>query len=275
MIFPTSVSPEERRQIHILAHYMGLEHRSVGEQDARQIQVFKTEVAPSPTTHNPNSATSVGLDLHRRGLSRAATYDNIGDREPRITTNSYSHSNLRGHPTLEVPGSPEGSGIPNNLRAAKSFADLRSFSPSPSHSSSSYLNPGQGGIGAMSSAAMASRLNDYTGSLSQASSSLATPTLTPTSPGTASSNDAASGLAGTLGGLNLGSFESNLNTVHRNAPGAIGSHRPSANGTTGPRAAPERQPRGPEWETSAGFGRGRPNGHMARGSGKYLPEMCL
>jgi hypothetical protein len=268
LIFPPTVSPEERRQIHILAHFMGLEHRSVGEHDSRQIQVFKNEVAPSPTTHNTSSVASVGLDLHRRGLSRAATYDNIGDREPRITTNSYSHSNLRGHPTLEVPGSPDAGGFPSNLRAAKSFADLRSFSPSPSHSSSGYLNPGPGGMGAMSSAAMTSRINDYTGSLSQASSSLATPTLTPTPPGTASSNDATA-LAGTLSGLNLGSFESN--TVHRSTPGAIGSHRPSANGTTGNRAAPDRQPRGPEWETCGGFGRGRPNGHMARGSGKFRP----
>lgn len=273
MIFPATVSPEERRQIHILAHYMGLEHRSVGDADARQIQVLKPHV-PSPTGQaHAHAGNSVNLELHRRGLSRAATFDFAADRESRVTGGNYPHAVGRQGPTLELPGSPDGVAIPNNLRAAKSFADLRSFSPSPSHSMSGYLNPG-GGMGGMPGSTLG-RLGEYTGSLSQANSSV-TPTLTPTSPGTVasqgSSNEAAV-LAGTLSSLSLGSFESGPGPAQQNrsTPGAIGSHRPSANGSG--RGMPDRQPRGPEWETSSGFGGRRVNGHMQRPSGKSMSSL--
>lgn len=276
LIFPATVSPEERRQVHILAHYMGLEHRSVGDADARQIQVLKPHV-PSPTGQaHANAGTSVGLDVHRRGLSRAATFDFAADRESRGTGSNYPHAIGRQGPTLELPGSPDGTAIPNNLRTAKSFADLRSFSPSPSHSMSGYLNAGPG-MGGMPGSTL-TRLGEYTGSLSQANS-MTTPTLTPTSPGTvasqgSNSNEAAV-LAGTLSSLSLGSFESGPGPApqHRGTPGAIGSHRPSANGSG--RGIPDRQPRGPEWETSSGFGGRRVNGHMQRPSGKLFSTRCF
>lgn len=269
LIFPATVSPEERRQVHILAHYMGLEHRSVGDADSRQIQVLKPHV-PSPTGQaHAHAGNAVGLDVHRRGLSRAATFDFAADRESRGAAGGYPHTIGRQGPTLELPGSPDGAAIPNNLRAAKSFADLRSFSPSPSHSMSGYLNPGSG-MGGMQAPSLP-RLGDYAGSLGHGNS-MATPTLTPTSPGTvvsqgSSSNEAAV-LAGTLSSLSLGSFESGPGPApqNRGTPGAIGSHRPSANG--GGRAVPERQPRGPEWETSSGFNGRRVNGHVQRPSGE-------
>ncbi|PKS05601.1 hypothetical protein jhhlp_008119 [Lomentospora prolificans] len=271
LIYPSSVSPEERRQIHILAHYMGLEHRSVGDADSRQIQVIKPHV-PSPTAQS-HTGTSVGLDLHRRGLSRAATFDFAADRDPRGGAGGYPHAIGRQGPTLELPGSPDGAVLPNNLRTAKSFADLRSFSPSPSHSSSSYLNPATG-IGGLPTSSLA-RLGEYTGSLHQAGF-LASPTLTSSSLGTAGSqgsSNEATVLATTLSSLNLGSFESSsASSQNRSAPGAIGSHRPSANGSSN-RTAPERQPRGPEWESASGFsGRNRVNGHMQRGSGEFVPS---
>ncbi|CAI4220133.1 unnamed protein product [Parascedosporium putredinis] len=250
LIFPSSVSPEERRQIHILAHYMGLEHRSVGDADSRQIQVIKPHV-PSPTSQ-AHTGTSVSLDLHRRGLSRAATFDFAADRDSRGAAGGYPHAIGRQGPTLELPGSPDTVAIPNNLRTAKSFADLRSFSPSPSHSSSSYLNPSTG-MGGLPSSSLA-RLGDYTGNAASQGS------------------NEANVLASTLSSLNLGSFESNAATSqNRSTPGAIGSHRPSANGSSS-RAAPDRQPRGPEWEAASGFsGRSRVNGHMQRGSGEFAP----
>jgi hypothetical protein len=149
-------------------------------------------------------------------------------------------------PTLELPGSPDGNGIPNNLRAAKSFADLRSFTPSPSQASSSYLAPGNG-LGGGSAA----RFGDYIGH--------------PGNSGTPGPKD--NPLIGGMSNLSLGSFDPNpLQNPSRNAPGAIGSQRPGANGT-GSKGAPERQPRGPEWEHASGFGgRGRANGHVPRGS---------
>ncbi|CRK19483.1 hypothetical protein BN1708_012641 [Verticillium longisporum] len=107
------------------------------------------------------------------------------------------------------------------------------------------------------------RFTEYASGMNQGNS-LATPNLTPTTPGTSSTpgNDS---LLNSLGALNLGAFEAATHAQPRNTPGAIGSQRPGAvNSRNG---APERQPRGPEWEASAGFGgRTRTNGHMQRGS---------
>jgi hypothetical protein len=254
LVFPPGISPEHRRSIHILAHHMGLEHQSIGEADSRQITVLKRQ-QPSPTA-NIQNAPANSLDVHKRGLSRAATFDFAADRESRAASNSYSQLMGRQGPTLELPGSPDGSSLPNNLRAAKSFADLRSFTPSPSQASSSYLAPG-GGMGNISSGASA-RFAEYQPNPGH-----------PGNPGTPGPKG--DGLISGLSGLTLSPFDPNLmQSQGRNAPGAIGSQRPGANSNN--RGAPERQPRGPEWESAGGFGgRGRSNGHMQRGSGTFFP----
>lgn len=257
LVFPPGIAPEHRRSIHILAHHMGLEHQSIGEADSRQLTVLKRR-QPSPTAdlHTPPASS---LDVHKRGLSRAATFDFAADRESRAASNNYAHLVGRHGPTLELPGSPDGTGIPNNLRAAKSFADLRSFTPSPSQASSSYLAPGSGlsGIAPASTA----RFGDYLSNGGQSQSG------NPSTPGAKNDNGLVSGLSG----LSLSPFEaSGLQLQARNTPGAIGSQRPSANGNGTTKGAPERQPRGPEWETSNGFGRTRANGHMQRGSGTLI-----
>jgi hypothetical protein len=262
LVFPSTITPEQRRQIHILAHNMGLQHRSSGEADSRQLHVLKTQVA-SPTTQTHN-LPSVSLDMHKRGLSRAATFDFAADRESRNPAANYSHALGRHGPMLELPGSPDGSGIPSNLRAAKSFADLRTLTPSPSHSTSSYLNLANGMSSlANSSAAATARFGDYGGFGQQSSGN--TPNLTPNTPGQGQGNGDL--LSSGLSGLALGPFEPAAPQL-RSTPGAIGSQRPGAGGS-GSRNAPERQPRGPEWENSGGFGgRGRIHGHAQRGSGK-------
>ncbi|KAI1088706.1 hypothetical protein F5B19DRAFT_496104 [Rostrohypoxylon terebratum] len=243
-IFSPDVTPEQRRQIHILAHNMGLEHRSVGEADRRQIQIMKRP-QNSPPVHAQSQLPNVSWEDHRRGLSRAATYDFT---ESRIGSSAY-HALGRQGPTLELPGSPD-NGIPNNLRAAKSFADLRTHSPSPAPSGSSYVGLGNG---------LGARYGDFS------QTSLTTPpNLTPTSgQNAASSTDAL--LANNMSSISLG-FDSGASHVRaRETPGAIGSQRPGANGTAN-RNAPDRQPRGPEWgEAGQGFG-GRSRGHMQRGS---------
>ncbi|KAI0025071.1 hypothetical protein F4780DRAFT_411557 [Xylariomycetidae sp. FL0641] len=240
-IFSPDIAPEQRRQIHILAHNMGLEHRSVGEADRRQIQIMKRP-QNSPPVHAQSQVPNVSWEEHRRGLSRAATIDFA---ESRMASGAY-HTLGRQGPTLELPGSPE-NGIPNNLRAAKSFADLRAHSPSPAPSGSSYAGLGNG---------LGARYGDFS------QTSLATPpNLTPTSAqNAASSTDAL--LAGNMGSMSLG-FDSNSSHMRaREAPGAIGSQRPGATS----RNAPDRQPRGPEWgESTQGFS-GRSRGHMQRGS---------
>ncbi|PFH62135.1 hypothetical protein XA68_14974 [Ophiocordyceps unilateralis] len=251
LVFPPSIIPEHRRSIHILAHHMGLEHQSMGEADSRQLTVLKRQ-QPSPTANVQNASVVNSLDMHKRGLSRAATFDFAADRESRTANSNYAHAMGRQGPTLELPGSPDGSGIPNNLRAAKSFADLRSFTPSPSQASSSYLAPGVSSIGPTTTA----RFGDYMGHVQQG-----VQPGTSGTPGPKGDN----GLGVALGGLSLSPFDSGVMQAQqtRNAPGAIGSQRPGNSKT-----APERQPRIPDWESSAGFGgRGAgSNGHAQRGS---------
>ncbi|KAM0816744.1 hypothetical protein AB5N19_02546 [Seiridium cardinale] len=243
-IFPPDIAPEDRRQIHILAHNMGLEHHSIGENDRRQIQISK-KPQQSPPAHAPHQLpANVSWEDHRRGLSRAATFDFA---ESRIGNGSAYHTIGRQGPTLELPGTLE-NGIPNNLRAAKSFADLRTHSPSPAPSGSSYVGLGNGLGG--------SRYGDY--------SSLATPpNLTPTSAqNAASSTDAL--LSGGIGSLSLGYDPTSSHLRARDAPGAIGSQRPGATNTSAPgRTAPDRQPRGPEWGEAFNS---RNRGHMQRNS---------
>uniref|UniRef100_A0A8H7NE86 RRM domain-containing protein n=1 Tax=Bionectria ochroleuca TaxID=29856 RepID=A0A8H7NE86_BIOOC len=225
---------DESREILIFPAGIAPEHRPYG---AEATAFPKANNAPAPSS---------SLDMHKRGLSRAATFDFAADRESRGGNSNLTHVMGRQGPTLELPGSPDGNAIPNNLRAAKSFADLRSFTPSPSQASSSYLAPG-GGMGGQSAA----RYGDYISSH-------------PGSSGTPGPKD--NGLISGLSNLSLGAFDPNtLQTQSRSTPGAIGSQRPGANGNS--KGAPERQPRGPEWETSTGFGgRGRSNGHVPRGS---------
>lgn len=248
LVFPPGIAPEHRRSIHILAHHMGLEHQSIGEADSRQLTVLKRQ-QPSPTA-NIHNQPATSLDMHKRGLSRAATFDFAADRETRAASSTYSHVLGRQGPTLELPGSPDGNGIPNNLRAAKSFADLRSFTPSPSQASSSYLAPA--GMNNMTNST--ARFGDYMGGTMS-------PSGHPGSSGTPGpKNDSA--LLGSLSSLNLGYDSGAIPNQARSTPGAIGSQRPSSNS----KGAPERQPRGPEWETTAGFSGRRANGHVARGS---------
>ncbi|KAJ2890597.1 RNA-binding post-transcriptional regulator cip2 [Zalerion maritima] len=247
-IFPPTISPEQRRQVHILAHNLGLEHQSIGEGETRQLQVYKrNQISPV------SSLPTVSYDHNRRGLSRAATIDFA---ESRIaSTGTGFHPISRPGPMLELPGSPDVSGTTlSNLRAAKSFADLRSYSPSPAPSQSSIAaNPPNPPINANSSLPVA-RYGEYGGSLN-------TPNLTPSTPGgngpmsTPSTNTGESGVIAGMSGLNLG-FDR-----PRENPGAIGSQRPGANGNS-------KQARvvGSDWDAAAFAGR-RANGHMQRNSG--------
>ncbi|PHH51332.1 RNA-binding protein PIN4 [Ceratocystis fimbriata CBS 114723] len=272
-----------RRQIHIIAHHMGLEHRSVGETDVRQLHIYKKRHEPSPT--GLTTINSASLDAHRRGLSRAATFDFATD-QPRVITNySSSHAMHRPGPTIEYPMSaePTAPGLPNNLRAAKSFADLRSMSPSPSANSTSggYLNTSGLNAFATTNAGL-SRLNEF-------SSGNGSPSLSPSptlhlNPGASGVADPTMGLSSSMAGLGLGYDPAMAAQVQAQAqsqsraaaPGAIGSQRPGArpgSDHSTSRNVPDRQPRNPEWseQQQTGFS-GRSaraangNGHMARGS---------
>jgi len=254
IVFPSTITPQQRRTVHILAHNMGLEHRSVGEGQHRQLHVVKESGTAAPMHMPPG----VSADAHRRGLSRAATIDFAETR----TSAPGQYGTLGRHgrhgPTLELPDSPDG-GL-NNLRGVKSFADLRSYTPSPSLSTSGYTQ------GSSVHGPNVAQYGEYSAGLGGQNSAL----TTPTTPGTTSNNDA-SMLINDLGSMSLGEpFNGGSRLRPRENPGAIGSQRPGLNGATN-RNAPERQPHGPagDWGDAMGFaGRGgRANGHMQRGSG--------
>ncbi|KAK4239215.1 hypothetical protein C8A03DRAFT_14366 [Achaetomium macrosporum] len=250
IVFPSTITPQQRRTVHILAHNMGLEHRSVGEGQHRQIHVIK-DTGSAPAIHMP---PGVSADAHRRGLSRAATIDFAETRG-----NAPGQFNTLGRqgrhgPTLELPDSPDG-GL-NALRGVKSFADLRSYTPSPSLSASGYPQ------GSTVHATNVAQYGEYSASLGQPSA-----LTTPTTPGTSSNHDA-SMLVNDLASMNLGEPFNGGRLRPRETPGAIGSQRPSLNGNS-TRSVPERQPHGPsgDWGENMGFaGRGRTNGHIHRGS---------
>lgn len=251
IVFPNSITPQQRRTVHILAHNMGLEHRSVGEGQHRQIHVIKETGATTPMHLPPG----VSADAHRRGLSRAATIDFAETRTS--APGQYGTLGRQGRhgPTLELPDSPD-AGL-NALRGVKSFADLRSYTPSPSLSSSGYPQ------GSGAHAPNVAQYGEYSASIGQNSS-----LTTPTTPGTASNNDPAM-LISDLGSMSLGEPFNGNRLRPRENPGTIGSQRPGLNGSSS-RTVPERQPHGPggDWGETMGFGaRSRTNGHTQRGSG--------
>lgn len=265
LIFDASVTPEERRVIHILAHNMGLHHESFGNSDNRCAIVWKEGMQPPGLALNPSHTPVSAVEQlqypgNNKSLARAATID-FGEQRT-SSSNGYGTIGRHGNPALELPeGSPEGLNNVANLRTIRSMADLgrpgmQARTPSPRESAypSSSLRLTEAGLS------------------SRPDLSSAFPTglaATPTTPGSTLNHRASdlslSGVTNNLSSLSVadGPYETN-----RQNPGAIGSQRPGVNGLSA-RNAPERQPRGPEsgWETSGGFGGRRVNGHVQRGSG--------
>lgn len=260
MIFPPTLEPAHRKIIHTLAHSMGLVHTSRGNGEQRQVHVYRTQ--PGANISPPNSSMSNNFhnsDL-RRGLSRAATTDFSEARQPE----SASFNTLRGQSSVGLLGvtgfdsSSASLGNSANLRAAKSFADLRSWTPSPVPSNASYAPVLQ---------TNGSRMHQY-----DTTSGAHTPTLTPTA-----SNSGLGGLgredaflATGLGGMSLGSGLGNASSPRRQRnvfsswedsqayppTGPIGSNRTVSVGPDNGSQdrLPSRQPRGPA-ERGPGFRR--------------------
>ncbi|PYI07811.1 R3H domain protein [Aspergillus sclerotiicarbonarius CBS 121057] len=269
LVFPSNLSPVQRRTVHTLAHNMGLGHASRGSGDQRQVHVFK--VAPGTNVSPPLSsipATVQPAETARRGLNRAATIDFSESRNEGPT-----HFNtLRGQPSgfLGVLDSPNNFGNTQNLRAAKSFADLRSYTPSPVPSSASFPAALQSN---------GARLQHYDGATSGASN---TPTLTSAPSGSSLGMQRDDSLlVNSLSSLSLGTGIGGPNASPRrlrgmfsweqpesqpSSAGPIGSNRSIGVGFDGQsqERMPIRQPRGPMPEKGPGFR--RPNGHQSRGS---------
>jgi len=374
-IFPSTISPFERRIIHIIAQDMGFAHRSVGESESRQLYVVKTSLS-SPTGLAgggagggiANQNTLVSMDVGRtRGLNRAATFD-FADQNSRAASHSYGGPSSRHGPTLEVPNSPDVSSTssnninnnsngngngngngnssntstnPNNtgthisnhaminnninnnninnnnnnnsmsnnsmpppqqsLRTAKSFADLRSFSPTLSQGSSSHAiatpvigQPGHnnlnfnngvhtpGATTANNSTVSLNHINHiglsnghHHGILGGLPTSAGgygggygpiSPSASIMGPSGLTSASSANDLYSDFGALSLAN-SSDVGTIRSN-PGTIGSQRPSQGGRN-PANIPERQPRGPLGEREPTSGFGRITGHNTQGSGEF------
>lgn len=273
LVFPPSTAPADRRTIHTLAHHMALEHRSEGQGDNRYVSIHKRgHVSP------PIPQSTYYTESSRRGLNRAATIDfsETRDRE----NSSYHHSlNRQGSNLLDIPGSPGLGGLSahNNLRAAKSFADLRSYTPSPVPSTASFP------VG------LTQNISRYAAEYNHGSAASGTPNLTPTSAGGGMNGREDAFLLNSISNMTIGYDRPNANRTnatgrigqereaHNPVTGAIGSQRP-VNGTyEDPRngTAAVRQPQGPglEWGAGNGFGaRPRQNGHVNRGSGELDPN---
>ncbi|KAI9680330.1 MAG: hypothetical protein M1829_001216 [Trizodia sp. TS-e1964] len=264
LIFPPTLSPPQRRIVHTLAHHMALAHVSRGNGEQRQVHVFR---AP-PGANNmspplPQISTAMPGDSHRRGLNRAATVDFSDTRGS--DAGPLGNVGRQSSGLLDIPGSPATHGIiaGQNLRAAKSFADLRSYTPSPVPSSASF--PASLGAGI-------SRYNEY----GPGSGASATPTLTPTGNGSGMmSSREESLLSNGLGSMSLGGslgvggvISRDGRTMHlmdsqHAVGGPIGSNRNFGlafdDPSRGRAPVPHRQPRGPVPERGSGF-RPRPNG---------------
>lgn len=278
LIFPSTLTPPQRRVVHTLAHHMSLAHVSRGNGDQRQVHVFRAnqnQQGISPPL--PQFSAIQAGDPSRRGLNRAATIDfnEARSAEPGI------YNTLRGQQSsgfLGIPDSPSGFGNQQNLRAAKSVADLRTFTPSPAQSTASFPPNLQSNI---------SRFQEY----GPGSGASATPTLTPTASGSQLGQFRDDGLINGFGSLSIGSNggpnggsprrlrgplsssslypdEQQLASGSASA-GAIGSNRSVSNNnefSSLERGHPQRQPRGPSERGPPAFSRGRQNGHQGRGS---------
>lgn len=259
IVLPTTLSPPERRIVHTLAHHMGLGHASKGEADRRAVHVFKED--PRARVSPPMPQFSA-LRSEGRALNRAATTD---FSDVRGGDHYYSQPmRHQGSGYLGYGETGSGLGPGSNLRAAKSFADLRSYTPSPVPSTASFPATLRNNVAS---------LQDFGRESTQSN----TPTLmTPTS-GMAEHGD--SQLINGLGNMSLGGAFGGSPRGLRGIPswdrenpaGAIGAHRSFSTNfdnrsQSRVQGGPERQPRGPLPERGAGFPRNRHNGHVARNS---------
>lgn len=264
-VFPSELPSAHRTIIHGLAHSLGLHHESQGEGDQRRIHVYR------------NKHGGPLLDPGRRQLNRAATtnFDEARGMESFYSGPASQSSGLLGG----ISDTQGGLSLGTNLRAAKSFADLRSYTPSPAQSAASFP--------ANLSTNIPQRFQEYQPGSPGSSRSNITPTTATIPNGPESILNGMGNM--TLAGGNSG-FGPSSGSPHRlrgmmswdrdgsdrvqgaSNPGPIGGHRAySANheerGPLGPnRSVSLRQARGPTERSNMFPPRGRQNGHQHRGS---------
>lgn len=268
-----SLSPELRRTIHALAHNLNLYHTSHGTGDQRQVHIMKyptgSKVSPPHQAFSNNLHSNDGM--RTRGLNRAATTDFAEARQQE----SLAYNALRGQSSVGLLGVLEpstGFGSSSNLRTAKSFADLRSYTPSPAPSIASF--------------SLALQTNGARYQQMDGPPSSSTTTATPT---TSKLHSEENQLSNSLGNLTLGTGLGSPGSPRRvrnvfswegqqyPATAPIGSNRTIGTGfeNSSQDRLPSRQPRGPASERGSGFR--RQNGHHGRGSDELRgnPEIIV
>ncbi|KAF1957506.1 hypothetical protein CC80DRAFT_560846 [Byssothecium circinans] len=251
MTFPATLSPSQRRIVHTLSHTLGLHHTSRGDSTQRQLHVFKVQGNQGLSPPMPQLSSNHATEQPRRGLNRAATTD---FSDVRASEGFYNAFGRQTSGLLGFPDSPGGLAAAPNLRAAKSYADLRSYTPSPAPSTASHP------IGRLGAPTLEG--------LSFVGGTSTNPNGTPT---TSSMSQRDEGLLEReLGRMQIGSGfgqggspRSLRQMTSWDNPGPIGGHR-TFGGNYDDR--PSRQPRGPLPERGTGFSRPRQNGHQGRGS---------
>ncbi|KAK2743995.1 hypothetical protein FQN57_004448 [Myotisia sp. PD_48] len=267
LIFAPNLTPIQRRIVHTLSHNMGMAHTSRGTGEQRQVHVYKAGPG-SNMSPIPSIPSTITADTARRGLSRAATIDFSESRQQQESHGSYGPMR-QSSGFLNVLDSQGNFANAQGLRGVKSFADLRSFTPSPAPSSASFPAALQ---------ANGTRILAYD-NITSASSN--TPTLTPTPSGSSlGMQRVEDNMMNSLSGLSLGTgmggnpsgsprrtrtiWDQPDPVQQTSSAGAIGSNRTIGLGFDPQDRLPMRQPRGPVLERGTGFR--RPNGHQARGS---------
>ena len=197
--------------------------------------------------------TNHATEQPRRNLNRAATTD---FSDVRAEGGFYGAFGRQASGLLGFPDSPGGLNAVPNLRGAKSYADLRSYTPSPAPSTASHPVGRPGGVSL-----------EGLGGLGFSGAST-NPNGTPTNGSMAHRNEEM--LEREMGRMQLsaGFGQSSSPRALRQMtswdnPGPIGGHRAFSSAYDD---RPSRQPRGPLPERGQGFGRPRQNGHQNRGS---------
>lgn len=251
MTFPPNLSPPQRRIIHTLAHQLALAHVSKGTGEQRQVHIFKVHDNQGLSPPMPQMPMShSGEQPGRRGLNRAATTDFSDVRDGFY--NAFGGRQASG--LLGFPDSPGGLNAVPNLRGAKSYADLRSYTPSPAPSTASHPIGRPGGVSLEGLGFSGTSTN---------------PSGTPTASSMSQRNDEM--LEREMNRMQLNNSGFGQSSSPRSLrqmtswenPGPIGGHRAFSNAYDD---RPSRQPRGPLPERGQGFGRQRQNGHQNRGS---------
>ena len=281
LIFPPTLSPQQRRIVHTLAHHMGLAHISRGNGESRQVHVFRAPQGQAPNVSPPSIPTVHPVENHqRRVLARATTMDFTDTRSESAAM--YSNIGRQASALLDIPSSPSGretlQSRQQNLRAAKSFADLRSYTPSPVPSSASFP------------AALSTNISRYQQDYGAHSVASTTPSLTPTATGNNHQESLlVNGLAGVSLNGPLGSMGGSLRGDPRDPRGVLSHEQERGGGSSmgghhgvvtrsfsmgfdevradrdRGHVMPQRQPRGPDSERGAGFGPRRSQHHGGRG----------